>query len=120
MAHGQRSRPDLRRESPSRARLSPSGDRGLMEGPHGVVSWRLVPTPAGQPGRFVLRPCLIVATGLLAMAGQAAGQPRPAADWPRVGNDPGCLRYSGLDQINRGNVTRLKPAWTYHTGELRG
>jgi proteic killer suppression protein len=26
-------------------------------------------------------------------------------DWPSVGNDPGCVRYSKLDQINR--VTRL-------------
>ncbi len=30
------------------------------------------------------------------------------------------MRYSALDQINRENVTRLKPAWTYHTGELEG
>lgn len=50
--------------------------------------------------------------------------PAPAAakssDWPRVGNDPGCMGYSELDQINRDNVARLRPAWTYHTGELRG
>ena len=45
---------------------------------------------------------------------------QPAGDWPRVGNDPGCMRYSALDQINRANVKRLKPAWTYHTGELKG
>ena len=30
------------------------------------------------------------------------------------------MRYSELDQINRENVTRLKPAWTYHTRELEG
>ncbi len=48
-----------------------------------------------------------------------AQTPRPA-DWPRVGNDPGCARYSELSQINRGNVGRLKPAWTYHTSELKG
>ncbi len=41
-------------------------------------------------------------------------------DWPRVGNDPGCMRYAELDQINRTNVARLKPAWTYHTRELEG
>ncbi|MHB1558226.1 MAG: pyrroloquinoline quinone-dependent dehydrogenase [Isosphaeraceae bacterium] len=40
-------------------------------------------------------------------------------DWPRVGNDAGCMRYSPLDQIHRGNVARLRPAWTYHTGELK-
>jgi quinoprotein glucose dehydrogenase len=41
-------------------------------------------------------------------------------DWPGVGNDPGCMRYSSLDQINVGNVARLKPVWTYRTGELEG
>jgi quinoprotein glucose dehydrogenase len=30
------------------------------------------------------------------------------------------MRYSELAQINRENVTRLKPDWTYHTGELEG
>ena len=25
-----------------------------------------------------------------------------------------------MEQINRGNVAQLKPAWTYHTGELKG
>jgi len=39
-------------------------------------------------------------------------------DWLSVGNDRGCMRYSTLDQIHRGNVTELEVAWTYHTGEL--
>jgi quinoprotein glucose dehydrogenase len=30
------------------------------------------------------------------------------------------MRYSELNQINRENVGRLKPAWTYHTHELEG
>jgi quinoprotein glucose dehydrogenase len=30
------------------------------------------------------------------------------------------MRYSPLDQIRRENVARLKPVWTYHTGELDG
>ncbi|QEH37998.1 Quinoprotein glucose dehydrogenase [Aquisphaera giovannonii] len=55
---------------------------------------------------------------LLAFAGRAEAQPAQNGDWPRVGNDPGCMRYSPLDQINRENVARLKPAWTYHTGEI--
>jgi quinoprotein glucose dehydrogenase len=52
-----------------------------------------------------------------AACGQAAA-PAGNVDWPRVGNDAGCQRYSPLDEINRANVARLKPAWTYHTGEL--
>ena len=30
------------------------------------------------------------------------------------------MRYSELGQINRETVKRLKPAWTFHTGELEG
>ncbi len=57
---------------------------------------------------------------LPALACHALGQSGPTVDWPGVGNDPGCMRYSGLDQINRDNVSRLKPVWTYHTRELDG
>jgi quinoprotein glucose dehydrogenase len=67
-----------------------------------------------------MRSDLIAVVCLLAFGGHAAGQSRPIDDWPRVGNDPGCMRYSRLDQINRENVTRLKPVWTYHTRELEG
>jgi quinoprotein glucose dehydrogenase len=41
----------------------------------------------------------------------------PSRDWPVTGGDPGNTRYSPLDQINRGNVARLRVAWTYHTGD---
>ncbi|HKE90483.1 MAG TPA: hypothetical protein VKB45_09105, partial [Gemmatimonadales bacterium] len=34
-----------------------------------------------------------------------------------TGGDPGNTRYSPLGQINRGNVARLRLAWTYHTGD---
>jgi quinoprotein glucose dehydrogenase len=40
------------------------------------------------------------------------------ADWPNVGNDKGAMRYSTLAQIHRGNVARLRPAWTFHAGGL--
>ncbi len=39
-------------------------------------------------------------------------------DWPTYGGDPGGRRYSKLSQINRTNVSTLKLAWTYRTGEL--
>ena len=38
-------------------------------------------------------------------------------DWPTVGGDAGCSRYSPLTQINRRNVTRLQVTWTYHCGD---
>jgi quinoprotein glucose dehydrogenase len=64
--------------------------------------------------------CLITVTCLLAFAPHTSGQSNRNVDWPRIGNDPGCMRYSELAQINRRNVGRLEPVWTYHTGELRG
>ncbi|MGO8858509.1 MAG: hypothetical protein ACLQO1_22820 [Steroidobacteraceae bacterium] len=65
-----------------------------------------------------MRSDLIVVACLLAFGGQAAGQSQRIGDWPGVGNDPGCMRYARLDQINRENVTRLEPAWPYHAGNL--
>ena len=38
-------------------------------------------------------------------------------DWPTYGNDPGAMRYASLRQIDRGNVRRLAPAWTFRTGK---
>ena len=45
----------------------------------------------------------------------------PAQDreWISYGGDPGGMQYSSLDQINRGNVSRLMEAWIYDTGELQ-
>ena len=67
-----------------------------------------------------MRPGLIRLLCLVALAGRAEAQAPQTVDWPGVGNDPGCMRYSPLDQINRENVARLKPAWTYHTRRARG
>ena len=39
-------------------------------------------------------------------------------EWPVYGGDAGGTRYSSLREINRSNVTRLKTAWTYHTGDM--
>jgi glucose dehydrogenase len=40
------------------------------------------------------------------------------SEWRSYGHDPGGMRFSPLAQIDRGNVSRLVRAWTYHTGEL--
>ncbi|HXM39439.1 MAG TPA: pyrroloquinoline quinone-dependent dehydrogenase [Gemmatimonadales bacterium] len=37
-------------------------------------------------------------------------------DWPAYGRDAGGTRFSPMTQITPANVTRLKVAWTYHTG----
>ncbi|MGI8746072.1 MAG: pyrroloquinoline quinone-dependent dehydrogenase [Bryobacteraceae bacterium] len=38
--------------------------------------------------------------------------------WPAYGHDPGGTRFSPLAIVNRQNVTQLKVAWTFHTGDL--
>jgi glucose dehydrogenase len=37
-----------------------------------------------------------------------------------VAQDSGHSKYSSLDQINTGNVSRLQRAWTFHTGDKSG
>ncbi|MBU3736581.1 MAG: pyrrolo-quinoline quinone [Methylobacterium sp.] len=39
-----------------------------------------------------------------------------AGEWPNYGRELSNNRYSPLDQIDRGNVAQLAPAWTYHSG----
>ena len=41
-----------------------------------------------------------------------------AQEWRFYGGDSGGTRFSSLQQINRQNVSALKRAWTYHTGEV--
>src|SRR5689334_14654083 len=39
-------------------------------------------------------------------------------EWPAYGHDAGGMRYSPLTAINRENVTRLRQAWVFHTGDI--
>jgi quinoprotein glucose dehydrogenase len=41
-----------------------------------------------------------------------------AQEWRFYGGDAGGTKYSALRQIDRGNVARLKVAWTFHTGDV--
>ena len=40
----------------------------------------------------------------------------PSKDWPTFGGDYSNTRFSKLDQINRDNIDRLIPAWSFSTG----
>jgi quinoprotein glucose dehydrogenase len=42
----------------------------------------------------------------------------PDADWPAYGNDAGGSRYSPLKQVDKSNVSALRVAWTFHTGDV--
>jgi glucose dehydrogenase len=52
-------------------------------------------------------------------AGHAGGQAR-SREWRAYNGGVDGDHYSPLDQINRGNVRRLRPAWTFDTGEKGG
>ena len=58
----------------------------------------------------------------LFIAGSAFGQASPgspaAGEWRHYGGDAGGQKYSALRQITTGNVTSLKVAWQYRSGEL--
>ena len=41
-------------------------------------------------------------------------------DWVYYGQDQGATRYSTLAQITTSNVSSLKRAWTFHTGDKSG
>ncbi len=51
------------------------------------------------------------------VASTVASAPEPA-DWTTYGRNNAATRYSPLDQIDRDNVSELKPVWGYRTGNL--
>jgi quinoprotein glucose dehydrogenase len=55
-----------------------------------------------------------VAFGSAVAHGQVPGD----TEWSNYGNDPGGMRYSTLSQVNRENVSTLKVAWIFHTGDI--
>ncbi len=71
--------------------------------------------------KAVLRLALIGALILVSISifrTAATPQGGPVDDWPYYGHDPGGMRYSPLTEINRQNVSQLKVAWVFHTGDI--
>ena len=50
--------------------------------------------------------------------GQRSAPPSAYSDWKVYGGSPDNIHYSGLRQINRDNVQKLKVAWTYDSGDV--
>ncbi|HTS66317.1 MAG TPA: PQQ-binding-like beta-propeller repeat protein [Candidatus Acidoferrales bacterium] len=50
---------------------------------------------------------------LLRRAGGRFREAEPGADWPGYNGDSGGNRYTTLNQINKANVGRLAPKWTF-------
>jgi len=53
-------------------------------------------------------PCILLLAVALPLAAQI-----PSSDWPNYTRDLAGTKYSPLDQITSGNVTKLAPAWTF-------
>src|SRR5262245_10216960 len=60
----------------------------------------------------------VVAALVAAAALAGLAQPPADGDWRAWGRDAGGARFSPLAEIDRGNVARLRRAWTYHTGDV--
>src|SRR2546423_3112592 len=71
----------------------------------------------GVPRRRQALSFKTLATLVLAATG-CGRHDAPPNDWRVTGGEPGNSRYSSLAQINRGNVGRLRVAWTYRTGDI--
>jgi quinoprotein glucose dehydrogenase len=61
--------------------------------------------------RLLLCALLVVSLAVFAQAPTGVG-------WPTYGGDAGGQRYSNAAEINRTNVAKLHPVWTYHTHAL--
>jgi quinoprotein glucose dehydrogenase len=64
-------------------------------------------------GLFAIVACMSATTAIAQQAKAPASD-----DWPYYGHDAGGMRYSPLRQINRENVSQLKVAWAFHTGDI--
>ena len=73
----------------------------------------MVRNPVGRLSSVVLG---LFAGGILSAS--LAAQRTPDMSWPYYGGDPGGMRYSPLTQVNHDNVSRLKIAWVFHTGDV--
>jgi quinoprotein glucose dehydrogenase len=60
----------------------------------------------------------LVTACLIVVRGASTSPLDQTDDWPAYGHDPGGMRYSPLTQINRENVSKLKVAWVFHTGDI--
>ena len=60
---------------------------------------------------------ILLGATLLAAPARANG-PLPHTTWDVYNGGPEAMKYSALDQINRGNVAELRVAWTHRSGDV--
>ena len=67
-----------------------------------------------KPASTSVTLCWLVAFALLAFS---CGTSEERTTWSVYRGDPANSAWSGLDQVNKGNVSQLGVAWIYHTGD---
>ena len=55
---------------------------------------------------------------MLLLAELLDAQDSRGTDWSFYSGDAGGSKYSALKDINRENVTSLRPAWIFHTNDV--
>ena len=68
--------------------------------------------------RTMKRTMMLGAAAAALLAGTAQARAASADEWGAYGRDPGGTRFSPLTQVTPANVASLKPAWTFHTGDI--
>src|SRR5215468_6772667 len=104
--------------SPSASILRTSVRRGDTGPPGGIAATGYPAAAMFGPRRLGLVALLFACGGDPGSAGDAAPAPGPAAGWPEYGGDAGGRRWTPLADVTPENVTHLRVAWTYHTGDL--
>jgi quinoprotein glucose dehydrogenase len=61
---------------------------------------------------------LLAVSTILALTAFRSPLDTSADSWPYYGHDAGGMRYSPLTQITRDNVSQLRVAWTFQTGDV--
>ncbi|MGQ2952051.1 MAG: glucose/quinate/shikimate family membrane-bound PQQ-dependent dehydrogenase [Agrobacterium sp.] len=75
-----------------------------------VAGYSMAQDPHGKPGSLPQE---------TASATPAYGGNVPDGDWHQYGRTPYGQRYSPLTQVNVDNVSQLKEAWRYQTGDVK-
>ncbi|HTW63456.1 MAG TPA: PQQ-dependent dehydrogenase, methanol/ethanol family [Bryobacteraceae bacterium] len=70
-----------------------------------------------KPRKRCAVPALLILLAVGAPAARAAESGATGQDWPSYGGTALAWRYSGLDQVNTGNVKSLVPVWAFQTGD---
>ncbi|QIB34573.1 membrane-bound PQQ-dependent dehydrogenase, glucose/quinate/shikimate family [Ancylobacter pratisalsi] len=103
----------LRREGEGRGRYGlPSGVLAASIALAAVIGgYSMLQSPHDQAGAF---------SDATMTATRNVESTVPDGEWQAYGRTAAGRRYSPLDQITPANVDKLKVAWTYRTGDIRG